>query len=94
MIYICEIEGRPIAAFNATDIVDAKRAVDEEWLKAELKGLDSGGQPLWNGVSHINARLASPRETEIFQNSLVASLAECDDPVAEDWLCFLVPLSV
>ncbi len=90
-IYVAEIEGRAIAAFGAETEIGAEEVAEAEWFQADLMCLESGGQPLWNGVSEINIRKASADERKIWKRSAMEAEKRGED--SEDWLVFLVATS-
>ena len=63
-IYVAEIAGRGLAAFDAGDDTEAAevRLVDKAFRR-DLIVLQNEGRPLWDGKSEIRMRKASPEET-------------------------------
>ncbi len=65
-VYVTEIAGRAIFAFDAPDADAAKaRLLDREFL-GDLYVLQNNGHPLWDGRSSIQMREAVAEETEVW----------------------------
>lgn len=91
-IYIAEISGRGIVAFDAANEDEARARLSEETLRRDLHVLQNQGRSLWDGISKINLRLALPNEVETWQASYATAgqLGETDG--REYWRVFLVPV--
>jgi hypothetical protein len=61
-VFVVEIDGRGIAAFGAEDGLEAKAIAEEEGFRSDLIVLENEGKPLWDGLSEIRVREASPEE--------------------------------
>jgi len=48
-IYTLVIGGRPMLCFPASNHQEAQSLLKEEWLRAGLREMRSGGMPLWDG---------------------------------------------
>ena len=83
-VYVAEISGRGIAAFNAANDIEAQAHLANKSFLRDLVVLQNQGRPLWDGVSQIQMRLASPEEAETWQAGKTS-----DD---EDPFVFLVPV--
>jgi len=97
-IYVAEIKGVGICAFDAANEREAKAFVAEEWFKDDLASLESeDGKPLWNGTDQIGVRQALPEEAECHKEARMAAMAEAEDEdeVDEDapYVTFLVPVA-
>ena len=66
-IYTLEIGGRAILCFPAARFQEAQSLLKEEWLRAELKELRSGGKPLWDGQEKLSVRNADSVEMSRFE---------------------------
>lgn len=95
IVYVAEIKGRGIAAFNATETAKAEHFVCDRTFLDDLMVLRTGGLPLWDGVSKIYIRQAFPQEEAKWQASHSKAIRhgniEADDE--EMWLTFLVSLT-
>ena len=83
-VYVAEIAGRGIAAFDAADDADAQLHLADKAFVRDLLVLQNQGRPLWDGVSKIQLRNASPEEAAAWQSGLVVG--------DEDRFVFLVPV--
>ena len=93
-VYVCEIEGRAIAASGHDNLDDAEAWFQSEPFQADLLVLESQGRPVWDGVSDLHVRRAMPEEEAIWEKSRArAILAKELDADDEDWLAFLVAVS-
>ena len=52
-VYVLEINGAPILAFAAVSHREAQSLLREEWLRADLRGIRSGGKPIWDGAANL-----------------------------------------
>jgi len=66
-VYVAEINGRGIVAFNTADRDSADQFVDSEPFRADFAVLESEGKPLWNGTDDIFIREAFPGEHARFK---------------------------
>jgi hypothetical protein len=83
-VYVAEIFGRGIAAFDAADDTAAQLQLANKPFLRDLIVLQNEGRPLWDGVSQIKMRGASPQETAAWQSGLVVG--------DENRFVFLVPV--
>ena len=90
-MYVAEIEGRAIVAFNAENDAGAYAIAEEDWFKSDLRVLESEGAPLWDGVSEIHIREAIEEERGKWDASRAQARIEGED--ADDWVAYLVPVS-
>lgn len=88
-IYVAEILGRGVVAFDAASDVEAQARLAERPLRRDLIVLQNEGRPLWDGVSRIQVRSATPAEAETCRASHAASVGSNRSP---DWRVFLVPV--
>jgi hypothetical protein len=58
VVYVLEIDKRPILAFEAISGREAKELLKETWLLEDLKRHRSSGVPLWNGKAKIRVGVA------------------------------------
>jgi hypothetical protein len=63
-VYVLEIGGAPILAFAATSHREAQSLLREEWLRADLRDIRSGGKPIWDGTAKLGVRHAGVEEAE------------------------------
>ena len=61
---LLEIGGAPILAFAATSHREAQSLLREEWLRADLRDIRSGGKPIWDGAAKLGVRHAGVEEAE------------------------------
>jgi hypothetical protein len=67
MIFVLEVKGTAVLAFEADDDVEARAyAADPEALE-DLSVLTSDGVPLWNGRDAIGVRTATEAEADLFE---------------------------
>ena len=83
-VYVAEILGRGIAAFDAATDAGAEAQLADKTFVRDLIVLQNEGRPLWDGVSKIQLRSASPEEAAKWQSGLVVG--------DEDRVVFLVPV--
>jgi hypothetical protein len=83
-VYVAEISGRGIAAFNAANDIEAEAQLADTAFLRDLVVLQNQGRSLWDGVSQIQVRIASPGEAETFQ---AGKSSDNEDPFV-----FLVPV--
>ena len=61
-VYVAEIDGRAVVAFNADNDLEAELAVEDEIFQNDLAVLESSGRPLWDGEAEIHIREADEDE--------------------------------
>ena len=83
-VYVAEISGRGIAAFDAASEAEAAVHLADKAFVRDLIVFRSQGRPLWDGVSKIQMRRASPEEAVAWQSGMVVG--------DEDRFVFLVPV--
>ena len=66
-VYVAEISGRGIAAFNAANDIEAEAHLANKAFLRDLVVLQNQGRSLWDGLSQIQKRIASPAEAETWQ---------------------------
>lgn len=72
-VYVAEIAGRGVAAFDAADDVEAADVrLEDKAFRRDLIVLQNQGRPLWDGVSHIGMRIASPDEAQRWESGMLA----------------------
>ena len=59
-VFVAEINGRAIAAFNAENEIHAEGRAASKPFRADLTVLENEGRPLWNGTDEIFVRKLSP----------------------------------
>jgi hypothetical protein len=67
MIYVAEIDGRPIAALSA--LYGPEDIIDTDWFQSEVMVLEEHGKPVWDGKSDITVRPATDTERAILEAS-------------------------
>jgi hypothetical protein len=94
-VYVAEIRGRGIVAFNANKAAEAEDLVRDPAILDDLMVLETGGLPIWDGVTEICVRQALPAEEAKWQASRAKAIrnGNVDDSEDEIWLAFLVPLT-
>jgi hypothetical protein len=68
-LYVAEISGRGIVAFDAADEDGAKARLADAAFQRDLIVFQNQGRSLWDGVSEIHLRGALPKEAEAWQTS-------------------------
>jgi hypothetical protein len=71
-VYVAEISGRGIAAFDAASDSAAEVHLANKAFQRDLIVLQNQGRPLWDGASPIELRPASPQETATWQSGAIA----------------------
>ena len=79
-IYVAEIFGRGVVAFDAESDADAQALLAERPLRRDLIVLQNEGRPLWDGVSKIQVRTATSSEAETCRASRAASVRSSRSP--------------
>jgi hypothetical protein len=94
-VYVAEIKGRGIAAFNADQAVEAERLIHDVTFLDDLMVLRTSGLPLWDGLTEISVRQAVPAEEAKWQASRAKAIrtGNIDGHEEETWLAFLVSLT-
>ncbi|HEY2444105.1 MAG TPA: hypothetical protein VGI20_00005, partial [Rhizomicrobium sp.] len=67
MIFVLEIKGTAILAFEADNLDDARTYAANAGEREDLSELRSNGAPLWNGKDEIGVRLATDSEADLFE---------------------------
>jgi hypothetical protein len=73
IIYVVQIDERPVVAFGAVSKAEARELIKELWFKTELGGLTSDGIPLWNHQAKVGVRAATFSEVEAAAPILAAA---------------------
>jgi hypothetical protein len=93
-VYVAEIEGRGIAAFQADNGSDAERVVRDPVFRDDLMVLMCGGLPLWDGMAEIRLRRAGPDEEARWRASRAKAVRHGNvEGEEEGWIAFLVALT-
>jgi hypothetical protein len=88
-VYVAEISGRGIVAFEAANDVEATARLADKVLLRDLRVLQNQGRSLWDGVSKISLRKAFPKELEIWlTRPAAAALSISEDD--KNWRIFLI----
>lgn len=61
IVYVAEISGRGIAAFDAANDIEAQAQLANRGLLRDLIVLQNEGRALWDGVADIHLRTATLR---------------------------------
>src|SRR6516165_412912 len=78
MVFVAEIKGRGIAAFQADNGSDAEQIVRDQLFRDDLTALISDGLPLWDGVADIRVRQARPDEEARWRASRAKAIRHGD----------------
>jgi hypothetical protein len=78
-MYTLEISGRAIAVTDGNE-GRAHNLFGSEVFRNDLRGLESNGEPLWDGSSPLTVRPASSREQAAFERAM----SDSDDRSAVD----------
>jgi hypothetical protein len=92
-VYVAEINGRAIAAFNAENEILAEARAASKPFRADLTVLESEGHPLWNGRDKISVRKAFPAEEAQFAASQARAIKDKEIDEDDNWLMFLVTVT-
>ena len=93
-VYVADIGGRGVAAFQADSDSDAVRLARDRVFRDDLMVLTTGGLPLWDGVADIEIRHARPDEATKWWASRARAVRQGNIEGAEEaWIAFLVALT-
>ena len=92
-VFVAEINGRAIAAFNAENEIHAEGRAASKPFRADLTVLENEGRPLWNGTDEIFVRKAFPAEKAQFNASQARAINQKEIDEDDDWLMFLVAVT-
>ena len=92
-VYVVEISGRAIAAFNAGNEMQAEGRAASKSFRADLTVLENEGHRLWNGRDEIFVRKAFPAEEGQFGASQARAIKDKEIDEDDDWLMFLIPVT-
>jgi hypothetical protein len=92
MIFVLQVHGTAILAFDADDLDDANAYAESHGLREDLTELSSGGAPLWNGTDAIDVRPATDAEASLFEEQRREDWEDEPHADAEDFEVYLVPL--
>jgi hypothetical protein len=84
-VFTLEVDGRPIVAFEASGISEARQIRKESWFLDDLAILKSGGAALRAAQSKLSVRPATSEEVTVFEQA-------ASEPSSEMMLVFLVEL--
>jgi hypothetical protein len=87
-IYVAEIQGKAVVAFNADSAREADEMAASEASRTDLGELENDGMPLWDGRSDISVREASPVEHGVWSISKARAIAQGDLEVRGRLDCF------
>jgi hypothetical protein len=89
-VYVAEIAGRSIVAFEAEDEAAAEARLADSAFRRDLYVFRSEGRALWDGVSQIRLRTAHPTEVEAWQAKRT-KVGRSDESEGY-WRAFLIPV--
>ncbi len=92
MIFVLEIKGAAILAFEADNPDDARAYAANADEREDLTQLTSNGAPLWNGSDEISVRPASDAEAAQFEEQRGEDWSHEPHADPEDFVVYLVPL--
>ena len=92
MIFVLQINGTAILAFDADDLDDARAYAASAGTREDLTELMSNGAPLWNGKDTIDIRAATDAEADLFEEQRKEDWEDEPHADAEDFEVYLVPL--
>ena len=93
-VYVAEIGGRAVVAFNAANDLEAELEIEDEIFQNDLAVLESSGRPIWDGEAEIHIREADEDERAKFDSSRAKAIREGEIGEGESWMLYLVPVSV
>jgi len=93
-VYVVEIKGRGIAAFDADNRSAAELRVSDRFFRDDLMVLTTDGLPLWDGVTRLQVRQAFPGEEAKWRASRAKAIRQ-GSIESEDgaWIAYLVALT-
>ena len=92
-VYVAEIGGKAILAFGAKDEFAAKRFVEGEWLRSDLRVYESQDGTLpWDGKTEITVREALDAERAEWRKSRDEAPVGEDGSDANGLLVYLMPI--
>jgi len=65
-IFTMEVDGKPVIAFEANGLAEARELCSERWLKDDLAALASGGVPIYKTGAKLQVRRATDEEIEMY----------------------------
>jgi hypothetical protein len=92
MIFVLEIKGTAVLAFEADNMDDANAHAGNAGEREDLTELTSNGAPLWNGKDDISVRAATEAETNLFEEHREEDWEGEPHADPEDFVVYLVPL--
>ena len=92
MIFVLEIKGTAVLAFEAESLDDARAYAQSAAEEEDLTELTSNGAPLWNGSDPISVRVATNEEADLFEEEREADWEDEPHADEEDFMVYLVPL--
>jgi len=92
MIFVLEINGAAVLAFDADSLEDARTYAASTEEREDLTELTSNGAPLWNGKDAIAVRSATAAEADLFEERRKADWEDEPHIDREDFIVYLVPL--
>ncbi len=92
MIFVLEIKGTAILAFEADNMDDARAYAANTEERQDLTELLSNGAPLWNGKDDIAVRQATDAEADLFEAQRKEDWEDEPHADSEDFVVYLVPL--
>jgi hypothetical protein len=91
-VYVAEISGRGVIAFDAPDDLGAKARLAHRGLLRDIRVFQNNGRPLWDGVSAINLRGALPEEIATWQARRMLDDNNDENDDDTNWRVFLVSI--
>lgn len=67
-VYVAEIAGRPVVAFEAASEADAKAVMADSEFRRDLLVFQSGGSALWDGAAEMRLRPALETEASAWES--------------------------
>jgi len=92
MIFVLEIGGTAVLAFEADNFDDAQIFAANAEERTDLTELTSNGKPLWNGTDAVSARSATDAEADLFREQRAEDWKDEPHADPEDFVVYLVPL--
>ena len=92
MIFVLEIKGKAVLAFEAGNIDDARAYAASTEEHEDLTELTSDGAPLSNGKDDIGVRSATQAEANLFEEQREEDWDDEYHADSEDFIVYLVPL--
>lgn len=70
--FVAEVDGVPVVAFQAKNKVEARKFIDREPVKQEIRTAKFRGKRVWDKASELRIRAANPAERRHLAMSMLS----------------------